>query len=110
MGPKKWPKQAAFLLFRLRNNKFVRNWQDKEIQLLGAQLVKTLNRIQAWGIIKEVTKLLIQASWPECPVSGDKSVHLPPDARSALFTLEIYFLLSGRQKGGSECLMLAVFK
>ena len=30
MAPKKWPKQAAFILFRQRNNKFVRNWQDKE--------------------------------------------------------------------------------
>ena len=30
MGPKKWSKQAAFELFRQRNNKFVRYWQDKE--------------------------------------------------------------------------------
>ena len=26
MGPKKWPKLAAFILFRQRNNKFVRNF------------------------------------------------------------------------------------
>ena len=30
-GPKEWPEQADFILFRQRNNTFVRNWQDKEI-------------------------------------------------------------------------------
>ena len=30
MEPKEWPKQAAFIPFRERNNKLVRNWQDKE--------------------------------------------------------------------------------
>ena len=25
IAPKKWPKQAAFILFRQRNNKFMRN-------------------------------------------------------------------------------------
>ena len=29
-GPKKWPKQAVFTLFRQRNNKLVRSGQDKE--------------------------------------------------------------------------------
>ena len=39
----------AFILFRQRNSKFRNNWQDEEIQVLGAQLVKNLNRIGAWG-------------------------------------------------------------
>ena len=28
---KKWPKQAAFILFRQRNNKLVKNWWDEEM-------------------------------------------------------------------------------
>ena len=32
VGPKKWPKQAGFMLFRQKNpTNFVRDWQDKEI-------------------------------------------------------------------------------
>lgn len=34
IGLKKWPKQAAFLPFRVRNNKFVKNGQNKEIWAL----------------------------------------------------------------------------
>ena len=49
IGPKKWSRQAAFILFRQRNNKFVRNWQDKETWVWDAQLVKNLNRTWAWG-------------------------------------------------------------
>ena len=30
MGPMKCPEQATFILFGRRNNKLVRNWQDKE--------------------------------------------------------------------------------
>ena len=39
MGPKKQPKQAAFILLRQRNCKLVRKWQEKK-PVLGAQLVK----------------------------------------------------------------------
>ena len=45
---------------------------------------------------------LMQASWPQFPVSGDEGVLLPPDARRARFTVEIAFLLSERQSRGSE--------
>lgn len=31
MGPSKWPKQATFMLFRQRNNKFGRKGQDQEM-------------------------------------------------------------------------------
>ena len=31
-----------------KNNKFVRNWQDKETYDLGAQLVKNLNKVCTW--------------------------------------------------------------
>ena len=30
MGPKKWPKQVVLMLFRQRNNKFVRIRHDKK--------------------------------------------------------------------------------
>ena len=45
MRPKWWPKQAAFILFKQRNNKFVRNSQDKEAWVWGGQLVKNPNRV-----------------------------------------------------------------
>ena len=41
-------------------------------------------------------------------MSADKGVLLPGVGRIP-FTGEIYFLLSGRKKGGSECLMFAIF-
>jgi len=47
MGPKEWPKQAAFILFGERNNMLMRNWEDKGTWALCAQLVKNLNRVWA---------------------------------------------------------------
>ena len=42
---KKWPKQAAFTLFRQRNNTLERNGKYKEIYVLGTQFMKNLNRV-----------------------------------------------------------------
>ena len=42
-------KVGSFIIFNQKNNKLVRKWQDKETYILGAQLVKNLNRIWAWG-------------------------------------------------------------
>ena len=41
-------------------------------------------------------------------MSADKGI-LRPGVGRVPFTGEIYFLLSGRKKGGSECLMFATF-
>lgn len=35
IGLKKWPNQAAFIHFRVRNNKFVKNSWNKEIWALS---------------------------------------------------------------------------
>ena len=35
MGPKKWPKQVAFILFRQRKNKFVRDNRTKKETNVG---------------------------------------------------------------------------
>ena len=45
--PEKWPKQAAFILFRQRNNTVVRNWQDNGTSVLGIHPVKNLNIVWA---------------------------------------------------------------
>ena len=36
----KWPKQAAFIPFGQRNNKFVKNWKEEEVWIWGSKLVK----------------------------------------------------------------------
>ena len=33
LRPKNWPMQAAFILFRPRNNTFGSNWLDKETEI-----------------------------------------------------------------------------
>ena len=71
MGPKKWPKQAVFILFRQKTpNKFVRNWHDKETGL-GCP-----NSEESMGSkLKKLSGLFIQASRPQFPVSGDNLRH-----------------------------------
>ena len=51
IGLKKWPNQAAFIPFRVRNNKFVKNSWNKEIWALsGLILVKNLKAVFRLGV------------------------------------------------------------
>ena len=52
--------------------------------------------------------MCIQDSRLRFPVSSDRHVLLFPNAGSVPFKGEIYFLLSRRQKGGSDCPSLAL--
>ena len=54
--------------------------------------------------MKRVQGCLYRLLNTKCPISGDKGALLPSDTGSTPFTEEIYFLLSKRQKGDSECL------
>lgn len=103
IGPKKPSKQAAFILFRQRN-KSVKSCQDKETWF-G---VPNLWRLQTWSRLRVLTSRSKEVCshrlpGPNFPISGDKGVLLSPDVGRRSFTGEIYFLLWGRQKGGSGC-------
>ena len=100
--PKKWPKR--YLLYKKAFRQRINLWGlDRTKTYFGCSISKESINKQSLGlgVVKEVTKLVIEASWPAFPIPGDKGV-LSPDSRSVPFT-EISFLLSGRQKGGSEC-------
>lgn len=69
----------------------------------GAQVVKNVNRLWAWGSrLKKSQGLFSQASWPDSPslvinVSFHFRLHGGPFHRGDLFSA------SGKQKGVSEC-------
>ena len=85
MGLEKWPKQAAFIPLRQRNNVFIRNQQENEIQVLGAQLVKNLNRVWAQGKLK-LTGLFKQISRHEFHIFRDEGMFLSQDVGGIHFT------------------------
>ena len=67
MGSIKWQKEAAFIFFRQRNSTFVRNRQDKETEVLCAQLVANTNIVWAWGILSSVQSLSCLSLQPHGP-------------------------------------------
>ena len=71
---KKWPKQEAFISFRQRNNKFVKNWQ---VWTWGSMLVR--NKVCTYSL--------------KFHISGDMNTFYPPGIGRAPFTWEIYYLL-----------------
>ena len=55
--------------------------------------------------MKEVTGFVSPGFPAWIPTSGDKDVLPPLDAESEPFTGEVYFLLSGWQKGGQSVIL-----
>ena len=103
MRPHKWPQQAAFIL----SGKETKPWWgiDRTRKLgFGAQGVKNVNRLWAWGSwLKKSQGLFSQASWLDSPplvikISFHFRLHRDPFHRGDLFSA------SGKQKGVSECL------
>lgn len=74
MGPKKWPKQADFILCRQRNNQYICEELTTQGNLgLGASLVKNLSRVCSHS--------LLSPKYLSC----DEDVSLPPGTRRIPF-------------------------
>ena len=89
----------------VRPKKKKREREKRNLRLFGCLISKTFKQILCLGgkLILKLKVCLYRLIGPEFPIFDDKDVFLPPGRESAPCTREICFLLSGRQRGGSEC-------